>query len=307
MKELYEYDVKCPPLRARVLDFCKQNMGRRSKYYLRNAQGILTRILAFTGLFPTWQTGKAEIEGLLRRIHPVKVDLVRLGPNADGGYLVPNKFEGVEACFSPGIDSVSVFETKCAEMGMKVYLADRSVDSPAAQHSAFVFTKKYLGAYSDNNYMTIEEWVDSAGVAEQSDLILQIDIEGFEYEVFMSMSNRLLSRFRIIVAEFHQMDQLWNRPFYKVVSRVFEKILQSHACVHAHPNNRSGSLRMKGIEIPRLMELTFLRNDYLPDELTYRDQFPHELDCDNSENPTIKLPPAWYRSAGKTDKTRSDT
>ena len=107
--------------------------------------------------------------------------------------------------------------------------------------------------------MTIDNWVKESSLNNDSELLLQIDIEGYEYEVFLSMSDTLIKRFRVIVAEFHSLDQLWNPPFFKLASRAFDKILQTHACIHIHPNNCCGSLRKGGIEIPRVLEFTFLR------------------------------------------------
>ncbi len=103
-----------------------------------------------------------------------------------------------------------------------------------------------------------------------------------------------MNRFRIIVAEFHQLHQLWSLPFYKLAGRTFEKILETHACVHIHPNNCSGSIKKAGLEIPNVMEFTFLRRDRF-DQYTYQLNFPHSLDCDNTSNKTIPLPSCWYQ------------
>ena len=34
----------------------------------------------------------------------VSVDLVRIGGDGDGGYLLPDNFKSVKYCFSPGVD-----------------------------------------------------------------------------------------------------------------------------------------------------------------------------------------------------------
>ena len=38
--------------------------------------------------------------------------------------------EGIESCFSPGVDNISEFENDCLKYGMKIYMADKSVDKP---------------------------------------------------------------------------------------------------------------------------------------------------------------------------------
>jgi hypothetical protein len=246
--------------------------------------------------FPTKATVKEQVEALIRRLHPIAIDreLIRLGPQGDGGYLVPDDLGGIQACFSPGVNTVSGFENDCAKLGMAVFLADHSVDGPAASHPLFHFSKKYVGVTTDDKFMTLDNWVSSAGLRKDEDLLLQIDIEGFEYEVFLAASDELMKKFRIIVAEFHSLDQLWNRPFFGLASRVFDKILQTHCCVHIHPNNCCGVSAMDGIEIPRTMEFTFLRSDRCKKGAS-QSKFPHPLDFDNTENAPLSLPRNWYR------------
>lgn len=141
--------------------------------------------------------------------------------------------------------------------------------------------------------MTIDNWVKESSLNNDSDLLLQIDIEGYEYKVFLSMSDTLIKRFRVIVAEFHSLDQLWNQPFFKLASRAFDKILQTHACIHIHPNNCCGSLRKGDIEIPRVLEFTFLRHNRTGNT-SYQKIFPNTLDFDNTKNQTLELPRCWY-------------
>ncbi len=240
-------------------------------------------------------TGNVELHSLINKLRPITCgrELIRLGPKGDGGYLVPDDLEGITACFSPGVDRISGFEKECANLNMHVFLADKSVEKPAETHERFHFTKKYLGVTTDNDYMTLDDWVASSLPDSEEDLLLQIDIEGAEYEVFLGTSDRLLKRFRIIVAEFHFLDELWNRPFFSLSSRVFHKILQTHSCVHNHPNNYYGTIKHGDIEIPLITELTFLRKDRIT-ESSYVDIFPHPLDCDNTDNPSIHLPKCWY-------------
>ncbi len=219
--------------------------------------------------------------------------LIRLGPRGDGGYLVPDDLAGIEACFSPGVSLVSGFEKDCADRGIKVFLADRSVEKPAESHRLFHFTRKHVGVTTSDDFMTVDDWVASSLPGSRADLILQIDIEGYEYEVFLGMSDGLMGRFRVIVAEFHQLDRLLSRPFFQLASRAFEKVLQTHTCIHIHPNNCCVPLRKRGLVIPPLAEFTFLRNDRMCNP-SYANVFPHPLDVDSTDNPHFPLPKCWY-------------
>lgn len=256
----------------------------------------LIKILASVNAFPTGLTDRVDILSLLKKLFPLQctdLKLIRLGPEGDGGYLIPDDLNGISACFSPGVSYISGFETDCAELGMKVFMADKSVTRPAGDHPLFHFTKKFVGVTSNDDFMTLDDWVASAPIQRHDELLLQIDIEGYEYEVFLAASDSLMQRQRIIVAEFHQLDQLWNRPFFNLASRAFDKILQTHACVHIHPNNCCGSLRKSGIEIPRVMEFTFLRRDRIK-SYSNQSKFPNPLDGDNTSNQSLLLPRGWY-------------
>ena len=158
----------------------------------------------------------------------------------------------------------------------------------------FHFSNKFIGSFSNEDFMTIDSWVDQSLPNNKSDLILQMDIEKFEYEVFLSMSEKLISRFRIMVIEFHDLDQLWNQSFFNIAERTFEKILHTHSCMHIHPNNIANTQKLNGIETTQAMEFTFLRKDRI-NNAQLQTIFPHPLDCDNDPNePSTILPSSWH-------------
>jgi hypothetical protein len=250
-----------------------------------------------TSDFTIDSTPRSNVLSLIESLHPVGVGnpLIRLGPkDGDGGYLIPDDLNGISACYSPGVSYVSGFEKDCAELGMKVFMADHSVDAPAEHHENFHFIKKFVGGTTFGKYITLDDWVSETLPNGDSDLMLQMDIEGQEYETLFSTSDKLMRRFRVIAIEFHNLDQFWNLPFFRIASRAFEKILQTHACVHLHPNNCCGSIKKDGLEIPKFMEFTFLRRDRFKGEIKPW-CFPNPLDRDNTKMKTLKLPECWYR------------
>jgi hypothetical protein len=244
-------------------------------------------------------TRPEQMEAFVRALHPVQADLIRVGPEADGGYLVPDVLGGIVACFSPGVGTCSDFELECAERGMVVFLADATVDGPAAEHPNFRFTPKYIGGYSDDTTVTLDEWVSESlaaeGIGAEGDLLLQMDIEGGEFASLIALSPELLRRFRVLTIEFHYLAQLAEDPFFALAASMFGKLLESHVVVHSHPNNCCLSVGIGGVQVPQVLELTFVRRDF--DLGTgFATEFPHPLDSDNLERPTVLLPPAWYRA-----------
>ncbi|MCH8474644.1 MAG: FkbM family methyltransferase [Opitutales bacterium] len=242
----------------------------------------------------TRATKKKQLEHLLKLLKPFATEhqLIRLGGNSDGGYLIPNDLMGIDQCFSPGVDVTSNFELACAERGMEVFLADCTVESPPIQHQNFRFVKKHVGGYARNQFIDFSTWIKENGKPE-SDLLLQMDIEGHEYEVLFSASSQTLEKFRIIAIEFHSLDRLSERSYYDLALPIFEKLRQSHICVHIHPNNYDALRSNHGISIPKFAEFTFLRRDRVK-KMEVAKTFPHPLDRDCCDKKPVLLPKCWY-------------
>jgi hypothetical protein len=100
--------------------------------------------------------------------------LIRIGGNTDGGYLVPDDMEGIDACFSPGVSDVADFENDLAKRGIRCFLADYSVEEPPLKNKLFEFDKKYLGTKNNEIFMTLESWIKLKAPSAK-DAILQMD------------------------------------------------------------------------------------------------------------------------------------
>ena len=127
-------------------------------------------------------------------------------------------------------------------------------------------------------------------------MILQMDIEGSEYDVLTFESTKILSQFSAMIIEFHVLAQLFGRHFLYMTSIIFEKLYRHFSICHVHPNNCCGFTSLNGIDIPNVIEVTFLHHDLV-------DQFksasalslPHRLDRRNvSHEPDIGMPKIWW-------------
>jgi len=230
--------------------------------------------------------------------------LRRFGPGTDGGYLMPDDLDGVSASISPGVSTEVGFDLEIADRGIDVHLADASVLGPPMQHERFHFTKKFLDTYNSDTTITLDDYCKAIGGSD--DLILQMDIEGAEYRVLGSASDEILSRFRMMVIEFHDLDCLFSRDGFPTINSIFRRLLRTHYVVHIHPCNFTvTSIKAGGLEIPPVMEFTFYRKDR--DRFEARElQFPHPLDVDcHPANPTLVLPKCWRRYSEPTGKRTS--
>lgn len=254
------------------------------------------RLAGALGMHAVKRIPKHQLERLIRSLRPMDsgIELIRVGPDGDGGYLIPDDLDGIEYVFSPGVSTESGFEAELAAKGMKIHLADYSVERPAQLNEAFVFDKKFIGGVENDIFTTLDKWKQAHVPDYRGDLLLQMDIEGSEFEALTAASAELLGQFRIMVIEFHYLHQLWNKPWFILVSRIFEKLLQTHAVVHIHPNNSGGSFTSRGLTVPRIAEFTFLRRDRFLKQ-AYCRTFPHPLDRDNTAKRSLPLPACWYR------------
>lgn len=264
---------------------------------MKNFERFIKKWLREQGVCFGKITAPKQLDNFLNLIRPVTTnhELVRIGEKADGGYLLPNDFGGINLCFSPGVSLEVHFEVALAKMGIKSYLADYSVDFPPIRNPMFDFEKKFIGMENDAIHTTLETWVNSKAGKDEQDMILQMDIEGCEYEVIFDTSNELLKRFRIIIIEFHKLDSLLDKFGYQIINTAFRKLLKHFDVVHIHPNNNSSPIGYKKYEIPPDMEFTFLRKDRIT-QRAFTASFPHTLDERNiGTKSDLFLPSCWYQ------------
>lgn len=261
-----------------------------------NVKRYLNKLLGPIGYRIIKHEKADKVMRLIQLLKPVDtgVELMRIGGNGDGGYLIPNDLEGIDYCFSPGVSNSSVFEKDIAKRGIHSFLADYSVDAPAEESSQFTFDKKFLGTYESDVFMTMKEWKENRIKDYAGDLLLQMDIEGSEYEVFANMEETLLAQFRIMVVEFHAFERFWDKAMYNLFFNALSKLGKHFYVVHLHPNNGSFVDTCGSVSIPCSLEITFLRKDRAKSVKPIT-TFPHPLDIDNIPNkPSIILPECWY-------------
>ncbi|MEP3200120.1 MAG: FkbM family methyltransferase [Lentilitoribacter sp.] len=258
----------------------------------------LLRILALRNkLFLNKAADISEVEKFVsdNKVVSVGHELVRVGSDRDGGYLLPDVMAGIEKCFSPGVDVSSDFEDELAErFGMKCYLADYSVDGPASENPSFHFDKKFLGVQNNDQFIRLEDWVEKYAATDTSDLLLQMDIEGAEFAVLLDTPQSTLKRFRMMAIEFHSMETAFEIGAFPMIKSAFDKLAENFTIAHIHTNNYQRIWKRDNVEIPSVMEITFLRNDFVKRDgkaLT----FPHPLDELNEVNkPPRHLPKCWW-------------
>lgn len=243
---------------------------------------------------------KSELEVFIDRFREryVSCDLVRIGGEEDGGYLHPKNLEEISYCYSPGVSYTADFEKELSDkFNIKSFMADASVQGPPILDDNFEFIGKFLGSRSINEFITLSDWINQTIADDESSKILQMDIEGGEYAVLTYEDAATLASFSTMTIEFHNLQNMLQRDFMMMISAIFEKIYTHFSVCHVSPNNCCGIASLHGIDVPRVIEVTFIRNDLLG-RLSNKNpiQLPHSLDRKNvKKNDDIFMPEIWWK------------
>jgi hypothetical protein len=262
------------------------------KHFIRTG---IQRLAARNGVFVGGLATRADVSAAISLLRPISIQapLIRIGGQGDGGYLLPDDLDGINACFSPGVDDVATFETQLAhDYHIPCFLADASVNQAPSKHPLITFEQKFIWSDPAENFIGLGDWV-AQRLAGTGDLVLQMDVEGAEFDTFAHLSDTTLMRFRTIVIELHHLHNLFSRGALPLIISFFRKLTKFHHVVHLHPNNCASVVSRNGISVPPLLEVTLHRKDCCV--LTHQQlSFPHSLDRPNvQEMPDIELPSCW--------------
>ena len=236
----------------------------------------------------------------LRMLRPRKLigsDKIRLGRLHDGGYVMVDRLDNIEAAYSLGINDDVSWDLDVAARGVPCFQYDPTIDALPQQHPLFNWKPVWIGGDVDPsaNRETLESLIVQNGHEKSSSLILKCDIEGAEWSLLQQTPSRVLRQFRQMVFEFHNLGMLADPHHGNNVRNAFLNLTSSHYVVHVHANNFAGWQVVGGIPVPAVIELTLLRKD--EGEFGLSDEtFPMELDMScNSESADMYLGRFEYR------------
>ncbi len=215
----------------------------------------------------------------LFRNNYLPVNMIRVGGASDGGYLVPNKLSSIKYCFSLGCDNLLNFELDLSKnFQIKSFIADGSMSSLPSKNKDIEFTSKYIGVENGKNFISLSRFVNNKVGKNETNMILQMDIEGYEYEVLSQETEEFFSRFDIIIMEFHQTQNIFLNESLKMLNANFNKIFKNFSVCHIHPHNGLGIKKINDIKIPRGLEITFAQKNFIQGLESDKILIPHPLD-----------------------------
>jgi hypothetical protein len=268
-----------------VLDLCIRERITACEESIAHLTTLTNNYFRYANAYAT--AGSFEIQRrsleLLRLLKPTRAqgfEKARFGSPNDGGYVMIDDFDQIDAALSFGIEQNASWDVSIADRGVPVYQFDHTIDVPPVSRSDLFFFKKRIVAQAAPGCETINDLVDRYGRPASASLILKIDIEHDEWPVFEATTEAALSCFAQIVAEFHGFGSLIDLQWSDRAQRVFEKITGQFGVVHVHANNHCGLSSVANTPVPEVLEITFAnRSRY---RLVSADEmFPGPFDAPN--------------------------
>lgn len=228
-----------------------------------------------------------EIVSLLSPMDVSEGTYARIGCDFDGGYVMLDDFSNrkAEAAYSLGIDQDVSWDEAIAKRGIDVYMYDHTIERLPKGHPKFHYCKTGVTGYNKGrNLETLASIISNNNHAGYDNMILKMDIEGCEWDVFDETSSETIGRFSQIVVEFHGLSPDMSDTDFSRVKNVLCKINQTHQSIHVHANTGVSPTWIGGIVLPNMLEVTYVRRrDFGHRLVANQRQFPTEID-----QPTFK-------------------
>jgi len=237
--------------------------------------------------------------------------LIRIGGNADGGYLVPDALSGIQYCLSPGTCGYIEFERQLGEVyGIPSLLCDPGENAPKDLPDFMRFDRVALAGATGDGSIKLADWTKKYRLEDASPYLMTMDIEGGEVDVINSLNDDELFKIRIATIEFHYIHLLHMSEaseYAKGLCTAFEKMCRFFDVVHMKPNNHCPfDLQLANGSTMRAytcIEVTFLSKmmrRHSPRRLSYR-ELPNALDkLNNIDKPPVDY--SFYALASQQNK-----
>lgn len=208
--------------------------------------------------------------------------------------------------YNLGINQEVSWDIDMVTRGCHIYQYDHTIDAPPFEHPNVHFSK--LGIASANSddgvFKTVAHILDKNGHTENRDLVLNMDIEGDEWNILSHIEESTLEQFSQIVIEFHDLLKVWSLPHLEKVVAALAKLNKAHQVIHVHANNFGHVGLFGGIVLYESIEVTYVRkadHSFGPCDKI----FPIPLDRPNDParldyllGALGQMPPTYYEALG---------
>jgi len=233
------------------------------------------------------------------KVYDTDLNKIRIGPNHDGGYILTEKFsKNDESLISIGIGDDISFDLAFREINnfKKIYLYDKDSKVKIPSIKNFELIKKNVAVKTDvkNNFIGINQLLDKFN----KKITLKVDIEGNEWDIIDNIDIKHFNLISQMVIEFHIIHidvskdflkkkytpyftkfyldnyDLINNNLFKKYLRIMEKVNKYFYIFHAHPNNSLKEFKIGKLNIPPLLELSFINKKLVNYAKLTKKKFP---------------------------------
>ena len=197
------------------------------------------------------------IARLLRPFDVTNARKIRVGGDADGGYVMLDDFEGIETAFSLSVGPNVDWDYEVAQRGLPVHQFDHTVEGPPRKHDNFHFHRRMIVPTEMEDADTLTSMLDLAVTHRPQSSILKIDIENAELGVFAHATPEVLRKFSQVLCEFHAFEFFHLDHHYEIALQGLINLKKQFEVTHVHPNNSAGITYINDAPLPFVLEVTF--------------------------------------------------
>lgn len=205
----------------------------------------------------------------------------RIGKDNDGGYVMLDDFspQTIAAAYSFGISDDVSWDEVIANMGIDVYMYDHTIEKLPKQNKRFHLFKEGVTGKPQSGLDKLSNFIQRNGHQKSKNLLLKMDIEGYEWSVFDETPSEVINQFHQIVIELHGLSPQKSKEELSVIFSVLSKINKTHQPIHIHANGHTPVSWLGHWAIPQLLEVTYIRReDYAERFIQNNRSFPTDID-----------------------------
>ena len=184
---------------------------------------------------------------------------IRIGKNSDGGYILLDDLQNLKIAYSFGISNEVSFDQELADKNIDIFMYDHTISNLPYNNPKFHWQKLGLSGETEiaNNTKKLDELIEENGHSNEKNMILKMDIESSEWDVFQDISSNILKQFKFIIGEFH----LNNKNKF-IQLEVLKKLKTTHQIFHLHCNNCINDIiYFEGYYICPFLEISFIQKE----------------------------------------------
>jgi hypothetical protein len=213
---------------------------------------------------------------------------IRVGGRHDGSYVMlePRDDARRKIAYSFGISTIAPWDLEMARRGYEIFQYDGTVDRSPDRHPLIKFHKFNIAGETSplKGEKNIARIISDHNHQDCWSIILQMDIEGAEWEVLEKISEEDINHFEQIIVEWHWFPTDDRRELERRLG-LLRKINQTHQSIHIHAPNCAIPTVLQGLRVlPQVFEVTYVRRKHpLTAEKEYQfheceESFPGDFD-----------------------------